>query len=62
MVIADSIALPNRTEDGHLIDYRVEGIIKLIGPMVKVFTFQPDMATTPFGYASKLHIMMEDPI
>ncbi|KAK6217895.1 putative PKS/NRPS-like protein biosynthetic cluster [Pestalotiopsis sp. IQ-011] len=41
-----------KTEDAHLIDYRVEGIIKRTGPMVKVFTFQPDMATTPFGYAT----------
>ncbi|KAJ0103977.1 hypothetical protein J7T55_010994 [Diaporthe amygdali] len=41
-----------KTDDDKIIDYRVEGIIKLVGPMLKVFTFQPDMATTPFGYAT----------
>ena len=47
-----------RTEDGQDIDVRTFGIIDMDSPAGKVFNLQPDMATVPFGWASKLRCLL----
>lgn len=44
----------DRTEQGHSIDFRYKGVIRMADDVKKIFEFKPDMATVPFGYASKL--------
>lgn len=44
-----------RTEDsGHPIDIRYVGVITMTPDVKKIFTFQPDMKTVPFGFSSML--------
>lgn len=44
----------DRTEEGHSIDFRYKGVIQMADDVKKIFEFKPNMATVPFGYASKL--------
>lgn len=44
---------PFRTEEGHAIDFRYTGVIKMAPNVAKIFDGKPDMATVPFGYASR---------
>ncbi|KAL8907094.1 MAG: hypothetical protein Q9171_005999 [Xanthocarpia ochracea] len=42
-----------RTEQGHAIDFRYTGVIKMPPEVSKIFNMDPDMATVPFGHASE---------
>lgn len=47
---------PCRTEEGHAIDFRYTGVIKMAPNVAKIFDGKPDMATVPFGYASMFNV------
>lgn len=42
-----------RTEEGHSIDFRYQGIIKMAPEVKKIFEMSPEAATVPFGFASE---------
>jgi hypothetical protein len=46
--------MPNRTEQGHSVDFRYVAIIKLNPELEKIFGMSPDMATIPFGSTSMI--------
>ncbi|KAI5867268.1 hypothetical protein GGS23DRAFT_547604 [Durotheca rogersii] len=51
-----------RSEEGHEIDVRVYGIVKMGPEASKVFNLQPDMATVPFGWiTAKAEYIVSDP-
>ncbi|KGO77077.1 Uncharacterized protein family UPF0311 [Penicillium italicum] len=51
-----------RTEQGHSIDFRYKGVIKMAPDVKKIFGNQPDMVTVPFGYATGAHtFVVADP-
>ncbi|EYE89964.1 uncharacterized protein EURHEDRAFT_534610 [Aspergillus ruber CBS 135680] len=51
-----------RTEQGHSIDFRYKGVIRMADDVKKIFEFKPDMATVPFGYATGAHsFVVADP-
>ncbi|RYP71297.1 hypothetical protein DL771_004874 [Monosporascus sp. 5C6A] len=51
-----------RTEEGHSIDFRYTGVIKMAPEVHKIFDMQPDMATVPFGFATGSHtFLVADP-
>lgn len=41
-----------RTEQGHAIDFRYTGVIKMPPEVSKIFNMDSDMVTVPFGHAS----------
>ncbi|EAQ92003.1 hypothetical protein F5144DRAFT_607619 [Chaetomium tenue] len=41
-----------KTAEGHAIDLRSQGVIELAPPMAKIFSMDPEMKTTPFGYTT----------
>ena len=45
-----------KTAEGHAIDLRSQGVIELAPPMAKIFSMDPEMKTTPFGYTSEYHL------
>ncbi|MCJ1359172.1 MAG: hypothetical protein MMC33_009172 [Icmadophila ericetorum] len=51
-----------RTEQGHAIDFRYVGVIKMPPEVWKIFNMDSDMATVPFGYATGSHtFLVADP-
>ncbi|KAI0384277.1 hypothetical protein F5Y04DRAFT_278282 [Hypomontagnella monticulosa] len=51
-----------RTEEGHSIDFRYQGIIKITPEAKKIFEMSPDAATVPFGNATGQHqFLVADP-
>ncbi|KAK4240601.1 hypothetical protein C8A03DRAFT_31307 [Achaetomium macrosporum] len=41
-----------KTEQGHPIDIRSQGVIEMSPPMAKIFSMDPEMKTTPFGFTT----------
>ncbi|XDG09059.1 hypothetical protein ABKA04_008674 [Annulohypoxylon sp. FPYF3050] len=41
-----------KTEEGHSIDFRYQGIIKMAPEVKKIFEMSPEAATVPFGFAN----------
>ncbi|OHE98121.1 hypothetical protein CORC01_06635 [Colletotrichum orchidophilum] len=51
-----------KTEEGHSIDFRYQGIIKMAPEVKKIFGMQPDAVTVPFGFATGQHqFLVADP-
>ncbi|KAK1979460.1 hypothetical protein LZ30DRAFT_596845 [Colletotrichum cereale] len=51
-----------KTEAGHSIDFRYQGIIEMAPGVKKIFEMQPDAATVPFGFATGQHqFLVADP-
>ncbi|KAI0892647.1 hypothetical protein F4806DRAFT_499761 [Annulohypoxylon nitens] len=51
-----------KTEEGHSIDFRYQGIIKMAPEVKKIFEMSPEAATVPFGFATGQHqFLVADP-
>lgn len=49
-----------RTDEGFAIDFRYVGVIKMTDVVNKIFDMDPEMATVPFGFASKLEFSLQN--
>ncbi|KAK2624712.1 hypothetical protein QTJ16_005905 [Diplocarpon rosae] len=51
-----------KTDDGHAIDFRYVGVIRMTEAVHKIFDLSPEMATVPFGQATGAHtFLVADP-